>query len=301
MTPDPARDALDGIAIDLGGTKLAAARIGGGRILQRVVKPTDGGATAEQQVAAMRELALGLGLAPSDRVGIAVTGRVTPDGHWRAVNAETLTRIAGIDLHRLAASAFERPVLVRNDAAAAALAEARLGAGRNSPAMAYLTVSTGVGAGIVMGGRLLVSANGLAGHVGFASSRRSDRLCGSGRTGTVESIAAGRAIAAEAGRRGHPVADARAVFDRWRSGADWAGEIIERSAAAISDLCGDLAAILGVDCVVLGGSIGLAEGYADLVRRHLLKEPDLFRPHLALSELGPDAVLLGTLIDTQAA
>ncbi len=299
MTPLPRRAPGDGIAIDLGGTKLAAARIIDGCIVERVLHPTDGQATADDQLAAMYRLARSLGLSERDAVGIAVSGRVTAEGVWHAVNAQTLTRIEGIDLQRRAAVTFDRRVLVRNDAAAAALAEFHFGAGRDSAAMAYVTVSTGVGAGFVIGGRLLSSANGLAGHVGFTTSRRSERVCGSGRTGTVESVAAGRAIAQAARRAGHPVADAREVFDLWRSGAGWAEDLVDGSAAAISDLCADLVALLGVDRVVLGGSIGLADGYGERVRRHLELEPPLFRPDLIVSELGPDAVLLGALVDPE--
>jgi predicted NBD/HSP70 family sugar kinase len=99
-------------------------------------------------------------------------------------------------------------------------------------------------------------------------------------------VAGGRAIAAAAG-----LPDARAVFD---SGAH--EPIIDRSAAAVAALIGDLTAILGLDRVVVGGSIGLAPGYLERVIRHLAGEPELFRPAVVPAELGHDSGLIGALL-----
>jgi predicted NBD/HSP70 family sugar kinase len=147
----------------------------------------------------------------------------------------------------------------------------------------------------VLGGQLIQSRNGLAGHVGFVSSPFGQHSCGSGRHGTVESTAAGRAIAAEAAAQGHPGADARAVFAAAAHGQDWAEAIIEGSARAVATLVADLATILGLDRVAVGGSIGLADGYLDRVRTALAAEPELFRVELAPAELGHDSALLGAL------
>ncbi len=289
------RAELNGIALDLGGTKLAAARVVEGNITARAIRPTQGHATAQAQIEHMLRMAEELGLSDSDDVGMAVTGRVDADGIWHAVNVETLTEIAEADLNTLGTMAFKRPVSVINDALAAAIAEYRFGAGRHSRAMAYVTVSTGVGGGLVLDGAPVTSQNGLAGHVGFSTSRLATGQCGSGRIGTVESIAAGRAIAAEAIRRRQPVESAKDVFDHWQKGAPWADEIIDTSAAAIAELCGNLSAMLGIDRVVLGGSIGLANRYATRVREHIAREPALFRPDLTTASLGQDGVLLGAL------
>ncbi|MEZ5864729.1 MAG: ROK family protein [Geminicoccaceae bacterium] len=182
-----------------------------------------------------------------------------------------------------------------NDAAAATFAEAHFGAGRGSRHFAYLTVSTGVGGGIVLDGRLLQSRNGLAGHVGFVSSPFGRSTCGSGRHGTVESTAAGRAIAAEAEALGHAYADARAVFEAAAEGRAWAESIIAGSARAVATLIADLTAIVGLDRVAIGGSVGLATGYLDRVRQALAGEPELFRVELVRAGLGHDSALLGAL------
>ncbi len=292
---DDARKSLNGVALDLGGTKLAAARVERGEVLFRAQIPTRGDASAAELVADMHGLACEVGLEPSDSVGVAVAGRVDSDGIWRAVNPDTLSNLADMNLRNLASSIFGCSVSVINDAQAATLAEYHFGAGHGSDAMAYVTVSTGVGGGFVIGGMPVVSPSGLVGHVGFSTSRLATHQCGCGRVGTVESVAAGRAIAAEARRQGHPVESARDVFEACYAGAGWAADIVNTSAAAVAELCANLTATLGIDRVVLGGGIGLAKGYAERVGSHLSDEPPLFQAKLVQAQLGQDGVLLGAL------
>ncbi len=291
---DLPRTALTGFAADLGGTKTAAARIEHGVVVERLVAPTDGSADPEAQIAVIRTLLNRLGHSQGAPLGVAVTGRVDGAGAWHAVNEGTLAAIRGFPLEGALVRGLGAATCL-NDAAAAAFAEGLFGAGRSSDNFAYLTVSTGVGGGLVMADRLVSSANGLAGHIGFVSSSHASGPCGSGRMATVESIAGGRAIAAAAAASGHEGMDARAVFAAADEGQDWASRIIAISADAIAILIGDLTAILGLDTVAMGGSIGLARGYLDRVRLTSSEEPKLFRPRLVAAELGHDAPLIGAL------
>lgn len=281
---------LSGYAVDLGGTKTAAARIEAGRIVARLQQPTDGGADWRSQLESLAAMLAELGYRPGTPLGAAVAGRLDAAGNWHAVNTDTLQAISAAPLQTALRERFGPMVRAVNDAAAAALAEARFGAGRGAYNFAYLTVSTGVGGGLVLGGRLIDSRSGLAGHVGFAGSRLGDARCGSGRMGTVESVASGRAVAAAAG-----LPDARAVFENGGFTA-----IIDRSAAAIAALIADLTAILGLDRVAIGGSMGLAAGYLPRVLAHLEAEPALFRPEVARAELAHDSGLIGALLIAQA-
>ncbi|WP_281985576.1 ROK family protein [Thalassorhabdomicrobium marinisediminis] len=293
MPPVP-RDALTGFAADLGGTKTAVARIEGGTVVQRLTVRTNGAAEPDAQIAAIGDLLVQLGHRRGAPLGVAVAGRVDGAGGWHAVNEGTLSGIGDFDLRGALLQAFGRASCL-NDAAAAAFAEGLYGAGANSECFAYITVSTGVGGGLVIHNRLLSSANGLSGHVGFVASRLARTACGSGRQATVESVAGGRGIAAAAGAAGYADHDARAVFDAAAKGQDWADQIVTTSARAIAALIGDLTAILGLDTVALGGSIGLAAGYLDRVRHALTEEPALFRPDIVHASLGHDAPLIGAL------
>jgi predicted NBD/HSP70 family sugar kinase len=288
-----AREMLSGFAVDLGGTKIAAARIEAGTIVARSRADTDGAAPPEAQVAAMRDLLLPLGYTSGEPLGIAVAGRIDAQGCWHAVNRGTLSRVSGVALHDLV-SRLIGPCRCLNDGAAAVLAEARHGAGRGANNLAFVTVSTGVGGGLMVGGRLLESASGLAGHVGFTTSRFADSECGSGRVGTVESIAGGRAIAAAAALAGHAT-DARGVCEADVRGEVWAGAILDRSANAVAALVTDLTVILGLERVVIGGSIGLEKSYKRRIINALDAEPDLFRVPVKPAAFGGDAPLIGAL------
>lgn len=275
-----------GYAVDLGGTKTAVARIADGKVVDRLQQQTDAGADLDAQLASIATLLHQIGYRHGEPLGVAVAGRVDRGGNWHAVNTETLRAIVAAPLGTRLLERFGPRSRAVNDAAAAALAEAQLGAGLGAYNFAYLTVSTGVGGGLVLAGRLLESSNGLAGHVGFASSPLGTARCGSGRLGTVESIAGGRAMATAAG-----LPDARAVF------ADGGHEaIIDHAASAVATLIADLTAILGLDRVAIGGSIGLAPGYLPRVLAHLAAEPALFRPSVVPASLGQDSGLIGALL-----
>ncbi|EKF20504.1 ROK family protein [Nitratireductor pacificus] len=279
---------IEGFAVDLGGTKTAAARIVDGRVEDRVQTPTDRNASFDGQMESIAMLLRQLGYHGNGRLGVAVAGRVDSDGCWQAVNPNTLTGIDGKPLRGWMQERYGGIITVRNDAAAATLAEARLGAGIGADHFAYLTVSTGIGGGISLNGRLLESRNGLAGHVGFVSSPYAVRRCGSGRIGTVESVASGHAIAL--------AGEVRTAREAFEADTPQAKAAINRSAAAIARLCADLTSLFGLDRIAIGGSIGLAEGYLPQVEHHLRKEPQLFQVNLTPAMLGHDSVLLGALM-----
>ena len=284
-----------GYAVDLGGTKTAAARIENGEITARVESATDGNADPNNQIALISRLLAELGFRKGDRLGIAVTGRVDERGNWHAVNKSTLTKIRSVPLARKLEDLFGHLSLF-NDATAATLAEHRFGAGRGHANFAYITISTGAGGGLILNDRLHRSPDGMAGHIGFSSSPLGTSRCGSGRIGTVESRAGGRAIAAAAEAAGHAGMDAREVFEAARSGAGWADAIVEDSARAIAELTADLVAIVGVRRIALGGSIGLADGYLERVQACAKEIPEIFRAVIVRSSVGHSGPLLGALL-----
>lgn len=287
----------NGIAVDFGGTKIAAARVSDGVVGTVSRAKTDGNADAGQQADAICEILHQTGLRSDDRVGVALTGRVTDEGVWHAVNAETLTDVRSVPMKAMLTERLGREVKVENDATAAAVGEFISGAGRGVSSFGFITVSTGVGGGFVLNGQPLRSARGLAGHVGFTTSRIATERCGSGREQTVESIAGGRSIAALAAKAGYAGIDAKAVYEAHLAGQIWASSLICQSAEAVAELCANLVSLLDLERIAIGGSIGLADGYLTLVREALAREPALFRTELVSTELGPDSAFLGVLAD----
>ncbi|MCF4097281.1 ROK family protein [Maritalea mediterranea] len=286
---------LNGFALDLGGTKLAAARFANGKLAQKAQMPTQANADFEQLTDNMEELLAGLGFQKGDRLGVALTGRLDQQGYWSAVNGGTLPKINNIDVRTALIDRFGTYLTILNDAAAAACGEAHFGVGRGVDIFGYITISTGVGGGIVLKGQPLTSPNGLAGHIGFMRSPIGEQLCGSGRFGTVESVAGGRAIALQAQRAGHADCEARDVFLAHQQGQAWASIIVSRAAQAIAIQIADLTSIFGLGRVAVGGSIGLAQGFIPLIKQYLVDEPELFRPEIAPAALGGDSPLYGVL------
>ena len=286
MTPSqaetaPARPVL---AIDIGGSKTAVALVLENRILERRQVPTRPADGAEVWLRAAADVARDWH-GQYGGVAAAVTGLIR-DGRWTAVNPTTLPVPADFPLVSRLADHFGGPVLALNDAQAAAWGEYRFGAGRGRDLL-FLTVSSGIGGGAVVGGRLLRGAGGLAGHVGQipvpAPGNRYHRL---------EDLASGFAIAAAARAAGHD-ADAKAVFAAMEAGESWAERIVAEAVDHLAVALPGLQALLDPQVMVIGGGVGLATGFLPRLEAALSRFPSALRPSLALARLGADAGLLG--------
>jgi len=270
------------LAIDQGGTKLLCALVEEGHVLEQAAVPTDRDAGPEAWLDAAAGLA-----APwqgrYDRVGIAVTGRVS-DGLWSALNPGTLAIPAETPYAAMAEARLRRPVTLANDAQAAAWGEHLHGAGAGQD-MIYLTISTGIGGGIVTGGRLLSGRGGLAGHAGQMRGLTPEK-------GPLEDRMSGRWIARAAREAGHDT-DARGVFSAARAGEGWAKEIVSTAAARAAALCADLQMLIDPPRIVIGGGVGLAPGFLDRIRAALGSLPAALRPELRAAKLGGGAGIIG--------
>lgn len=266
------------LAIDIGGTKTVAALVTGGQASDVVTFPTDQAAGPDTWLAEIADR-----FAPStrgfSRVAAAVSGLIH-EGRWSALNPATLNLPPGYGLVQRLEALFSVPSYAANDGQAAAWGEYRYGAGEGEDMM-FLTISTGVGGGIVVGGQPLL---GLAGHVGLLRSLSSD--------GPFENATSGRWIASEARKQGRDVS-AIGVFEAAASGERWADEILDRSAQRVALLCTDLQLLLDPRRIVVGGGVGLASGYLDRVRAKLGETPDRLRPTLVAARLGAHAGLIG--------
>lgn len=129
-------------------------------------------------------------------MGIATIGLVR-DGRVDAVNPTTVPLARAFPLLGALLAAFRpRPAVMVNDARAAAWAEHRFGAGRGGPAMLFVTVSTGIGGGLVLHGRPVTESGGLAGHIGHVIADAAGPACSCGRRGCLEAVAVRTALAA---------------------------------------------------------------------------------------------------------
>ncbi|MEW9612447.1 ROK family protein [Shinella sp. S4-D37] len=268
------------LALDIGGTKMLAALVQGDAVLDTHTMATPRNGDPETWLAALFAAIAGW-KGRYQRVGVAVTG-IIDDGCWSPLNRRTLDIPDRFPLiATVAALSGIDQVLAANDAQAAAWGEYAFGAGQLHD-LVFLTVSTGIGGGIVVNGRLL---GGLAGHFGQFRS-----LGDVGRT--LEDKVSGHWIAAEAAPH-RPGATARDVFEAAAAGHDWADAIIAASARQTALLCGNIQLALDPARIVIGGGIGLAPGYLESVRQALGGLSPRLTPQLHAAALAERAGVVG--------
>jgi glucokinase len=232
------------LALDVGGTKLAAAIVDEhGRFRSRGRCPT-AGADAEELFATVVRL-LEEVLEPGgevDVVGVGCGGPMTAGGE--RVSPLNIPQWRDFPLRSRLVERFGLPVAVDNDAKALALAEGRWGAALGEQNYLAMVVSTGVGGGIVLNGRLLDGAAGNAGHIGHVIVDPLGRRCPCGARGCLEAQVSGPAIAAATGR---PPAEADGPT------RVWAGRLVGRAVASVCNL-------LDLRLAVVAGSVALGFG-----------------------------------------
>jgi len=264
------------IGIDIGGTKIAVAAItSSGRILgcaQAPVCEQSSLAAFNDTLITLVRRALAEGGLPGEKpaaIGIGCTGPVDP-AQGTVSNPYTLPLPMDSDITTPLRKAFDAPVLLENDAFAAALGEAWLGAARGRELAVCVTFGTGIGCGVVRAGRLQHGARGHFPEIGHQILDPTGPPCYCGASGCWESLASGTAIGqagqraaqgpggeallALAGGRAEAV-DARLVFQAARSGDPVACHIVERAVRATAAGVHNLVHAFAPDAIVLGGGM----------------------------------------------
>jgi glucokinase len=293
-------------AVDMGGTKIAVGLVDDdGRVLSRAECPTDaeGGYTeARARTERMlRALIIAAGVELTG-IGIGSTGPVDPfTGEignvnffpaWRGQNPVT-------DLGR----SFGVRVAMENDADAAALAEAAWGAGKNKKHLIYVTIGTGIGAGIVLDGKLYRGVDGAHPEIGHHVIDASGPLCTCGFHGCWEALAAGPAMVSwleSAMPKDYPHCEhltARRICELAREGDAFACQAVDREARYLGLGLANLVTLFAPDAIVLGGSVmKSAVLFLEEIRK-TISRCCRFVPYekadVTLASLGEDANLIG--------
>jgi glucokinase len=232
------------LAIDIGGTKLAAGRVAAdGALLRRSATPTPRGGGSDDVWAALVGLVEEVGEGDEVVCGVGSGGPMAPGGE--TVSPLNIPAWRHFPLKARLGELTGGPVAVDNDAKALALAEGWLGGGRGVADFVAMVVSTGVGGGIVLDGRLLDGAGGNAGHIGHVIVEPRGRTCNCGAQGCLEAEASGTAIAAITGA---PPAEAGTEIRRRT------GTLVGRAVASVCHL-------LDLRLALVAGSVAL--GYGD--------------------------------------
>ncbi len=246
------------VGVDVGGTKVAAALLDeSGDVVRRSRAATESGTYSGMVagiVAAVREVRDGLDVAG---VGLAIAGNVAADGSHVLFSPHL--PLAGEPLARDLKDALGIPVLVENDANAAAWAEHEGGAGRGSTEMLFVALGTGLGAGLVLRNELYRGAQGFAGEAGHLTVVIDGRACPCGSRGCWERYASGTALVAHYVERGGDPEVGGPGITRAAAAGD------PLSVAALADVgewlgrgLASLVAILDPGVIVVGGGVSEA-------------------------------------------
>jgi glucokinase len=233
----------EALAVDFGGTKLAAGRVDRHGVLtaQRAV-PTPVGGTAGELWDVLAGLVSSVRSGDEVVVGVGCGGPMEPGG--ATVSPLNVPAWRGFPLRDRLAALTELPVHIDNDAKALALGEGWVGGARGVGNYVAMVVSTGVGGGIVLDGRLLDGATGNAGHIGHVIVEPGGRTCACGAQGCLEAEASGPSIRAATGLDPEDVGEG--VRRR-------VGTLVGRAVATVANL-------LDLRLAVVAGSVALGYG-----------------------------------------
>lgn len=233
------------LAIDIGGTKMAAARPG--EDIQRVPTGPDPWAAL---TGLLDPLVEGV-----DGIGVGCGGPMEwPAGVVAPLNIPAWRR--GFPLRDRLAERYGVPVRLHNDAICMAVGEHSAG-GWGVGDLVGMVVSTGVGGGLISGGRLLDGAHGNAGHIGHVVVDPDGPSCACGNRGCLEAIARGPAVVAWAQARGVEAQDGQALAALAAKGHPVAVEAFERAGRAVGVALSSVAALLDLRVAVVGGGLAL--------------------------------------------
>ncbi|MFD6311754.1 ROK family protein [Streptomyces nigra] len=293
-------------ALDIGGTKIAGALVDGhGTIAVRAQRPTpaqeDGETVMRAVEEVVQELAASSLWGQVTTLGIGSAGPV--DASAGTVSPVNVPGWRGYPLvRRVREATGGLPVELIGDGVAITAAEHWLGAAQGHDNALCMVVSTGVGGGLVLGGRLHPGPTGNAGHIGHISVDLDGDLCPCGARGCVERIASGPNIARralDAGWRPGPDGDtsAAAVAAAAREGDPVAVASFERAARALAAGIAATATLVEIDIAVIGGGVGKAGDVLFTPLRKALADYATLsfvqRLTVAPARMGTDAGLVG--------
>jgi glucokinase len=295
------------IGIDIGGTKIAAGTLIGDDLLEFCSCPTPetGWPDVLDAVAALvRPL---LSRFPAlDAVGVGIPGPISTD-RQRVVFAPNIYGFRDVPVveglqERLLQERPGMKVSMENDAKVAALAESSLGAARGSSSSVYITVSTGIGSGIVLGGRLWRGFHGIAGELGHVVSVPGGPVSGAGQAGTLEAVASGTAIARDASFALNREVSTAEAFELAQAGDRIATRVVMGAMTRIGLAIADLQKVLDPEVFVIGGGVaGVGPYFFGQVQAVANEAAEGFaQPQIRPALLGSQAGVIGAALSALA-
>lgn len=283
------------IGLDLGGTGIKAALVDeDGTIAARAKRVTPTAEGREGIFRAVQQVIAEL-LEQNSRVrgiGIGTAGWVEPDTGKVLFANNNLPGWTDMPLREAVEQAFSLPVAVENDANAAALGEGWLGAALPYRHYAMLTLGTGVGGAVVLGGRIITGGKGAAGEFGHMVLYPGGIPCSCGQRGCMEHYVSGRALGRLAAEV-HPTWDGRHLLEAFAAGDTAAAPAVERYFTDLSLAAHNIQSFLDPEAIILGG--GVADSHPLWLEAWKLRLAELtpLKLNLIPASLGNEAGILG--------
>ncbi len=291
------------LAADLGGTNLrVAAVLSGGEILHLTKEPVPNDVSPVRLCSLVHEMANECVRAIDHALVITAVAFTAPapipknfDGVLTKL--PNIPSLVGMNLKRDLFEIFDLPVIAENDATAAGIGEAWMGASRNVSTSVCVTLGTGIGGGIIINGEPLRGPDGIGGEIGHICVEPDGQPCGCGSHGCVEQYASATAIVRMATEAGMDVRNAKEVYEAWAAGDKRARAVFDRMGRYLGISLAGLANTLNPEIFVLCG--GVTDGWdafesqveAEIALRAYPAAAD--RAKLVKGELGDNAGLLG--------
>jgi glucokinase len=295
------------LGIDIGGTKIAAGVVeAGGRITSSVVVPTRAAEGYDISIAQLYTMIDRVMTPEISAIGICSPGPLNPKTGV-VINPPNLPGWHDVPLSRQVEEKYGVRCRVENDANAAGLAEALLGAGRGHASVFYVTISTGIGAGIILDGKIYHGKNGFAAEGGHVTiDYRSDAVCNCGSRGCIEALASGTAMTEHARRLldaypasglGGGVLNAESIGRAAAAGDALGARILDETAEMLGAWLGSMISLLDPDVIVIGGGVTqIGEPLFSRLRRIVPSRTiNQFAPQTPIvpAELGANVGILG--------
>ena len=289
------------IGLDLGGTNLRAAAIGrDGAMLRQVAGHTQYSEGREaimgdmvEAIASLRDQQGAAGLAG---IGVVVPGFISlEEGVVR--NCNNIPALEDFPIRAQLSQRLNAPVILENDANAAALGEKWMGAGQDVDDLVLLTLGTGIGGGIICGGKMVRGFMGMGGELGHITVVPNGNPCGCGNRGCLEKHASATAITAMAKLLGYGDVTAKQVYERAVAGDERAREIFAVMGEALGIALATLVNAFNAPLYLLsGGVIGAWEFFAPAMLAEARRRSFSFRTtntRVEKAKLGGQAGLFG--------
>jgi glucokinase len=297
------------VSVDIGGTQIRAAVYPHDDIIpitvRRVPTASAEGAVLERMIELIESVIQGNAV---DAISIAIAGPLDPNTGC-VINAPNIPGWTDFPLGKKLTDHFHVPVFIGNDANLAALGEWKYGAGQGYHDVLYLTISTGIGGGVIINDQMLVGTRGMAAELGHVVVMSDGPVCSCGVRGHLEAVSSGTAIArfvSEEIARGRATSltgnvkiSARDVANAAHAGDELAVEAFCRAGRYLGQSLADFLHIFNPSIVIFGGGVSqsgplLFDPMKESMKNFVMDEAYL-DVKMAIAQLGDDAGLIGAL------